>query len=71
MTIKQIWEQFDSEWVLLADPTVNAQGTVIAGKVVSHSVDRDENYRRAIELRLNCAATLYAGRRPADAIIVL
>ena len=71
MTVKQIGKQFDSEWVLLADPKVDALGRVLEGKVVAHSKDRDEVYRKDIELGLKVSATLYTGKMPQDTAIIL
>lgn len=71
LTVKQIHSQFNSEWILLADPEVDANGQVIGGKVVAHSKDRDEVYRKDIELRLKRSATLYTGKIPEDTAIIL
>jgi hypothetical protein len=45
---------------------------VTGGKVVCHSKDRDEVYRRAVALpRPKHYAVLFTGRMPADTAIVL
>ena len=51
LTIAEIHEQFQSEWVLLENPQTNEQLEVQGGLVRWHSKDRDEVYRKAIELR--------------------
>jgi hypothetical protein len=51
LTVAQIEEQFDSEWVLVEDPQTNDALEVQSGKVRWHSKDRDEVYRKAVELR--------------------
>ncbi len=71
LTLDQIKEEFDSEWILLADPEVDRRGQIVRGRVVAHSKDRDEVYRKSIELRLKSAATLYTGKMPKDTAIVL
>jgi hypothetical protein len=71
LTIEQIGSQFDSEWVLLSDLTLDANGQVSGGKVVAHSKDRDEVYRKDIELRLKISATLYTGKMAQDSAIIL
>ena len=71
LTVEQIGERFDSEWVLLDDPTVDSQGQISAGKVVAHSKDRDEVYRKDIELHLKVSATLYTGKMAQDTAIIL
>jgi hypothetical protein len=71
MTMDEIQDQFDSEWVLVEDPEVNEALEVIRGRVVYHSKDRDEVYRKAIELRPKRAAYLYTGKMPEGTAIVL
>ncbi len=62
MTVSQIKRQFESEWVLIGNPETNQNLEVRAGKVLWHSKDRDEVYRKAIELRPRRFAILYTGR---------
>jgi hypothetical protein len=71
LTIAQIEAQFESEWVLVEDPQTNAALEVQSGKVRWHSQDRDEVYRKAVELRPRRFAMLYTGKMPKDTAIVL
>ena len=71
LTISQIHSQFESEWVLVEDPTTNDALEVQSGKVRFHSKDRDEVYRQAVELRPKRFAMLYTGTIPKDVAIVL
>jgi hypothetical protein len=71
MTIDEIQSRFDSEWVLVEDPTTNAALEVLAGKVRCHSKDRDEVYREAVRLRPKRFAMLYTGSMPEDTAIVV
>jgi hypothetical protein len=71
LTIAQIEAQFESEWVLVEDPQTNAALEVQSGKVRWHSQDRDEVYRKAVELRPRRFAMLYTGKMPKDTVIVL
>ena len=61
LTIAEIESQFGSEWVLIEDPQTNESLQVTAGKVVWHSTDRDEVYRKAMELRPSRFAVLFTG----------
>jgi hypothetical protein len=70
MTIAEIENQFVDEWVLLSDPIGDNVFQVQAGKVLWHSKDRDEVYRRALELGPDYAAFLYTGK-PSDEMAVL
>ncbi len=71
LTIDQIQSQFESEWVLVDDPQTNEALEVLSGRVVHHSKDRDEVYRKAVALRLHRSAMLYTGEIPEDIVIVL
>jgi len=67
----QIESRFDSEWVLVEDPRTNEALEVLGGKVLHHSKDRDEVYRRAVALRPGRCAVLYTGEMPEATAIVL
>ena len=71
MSLAEIEERFDSEWVLLEDPETTEALEVTKGKVLWHSKDRDEVYRKAKELRPKHSAILYLGTLPEDAAVVL
>ncbi len=71
MTIGEIESEFDSEWILVDEPETNEHLEVLRGKVVHHSKDRDEVYRKAVALRPKRCAILYTGEIPEDAVVVL
>jgi hypothetical protein len=71
MSLVQIESLFSSEWVLVEDPETNQALEVQRGKVRWHSKDREEVYRKAIELRPRRFAVLYTGQIPEDTAIVL
>ena len=71
LTRNEIETRFPSEWLLINDPDVDQHMSVTRGTVVAHSMDRDEVYQKAIELRLQHAAFLYTGQIPDDMVIVL
>ena len=71
LTIAQIEAQFDSEWILIGDPQTNEALEVQSGKVLWHSKDREEVYRKAVELRPRRSAMLYTGKMPKDTAVVL
>ena len=60
-----------SEWVLVEDPETNDALEVQSGRVSFHSKDRDEVYRKTIELRPKRFAMLYTGKMPENTAIVL
>lgn len=71
LTTDQMEAQFESEWVLVEDPETNDALEVQRGKVRWHSKDRDEVYRKAVELRPKRFAMLYTGKMPEDTAVVL
>jgi hypothetical protein len=71
LSIAQIEAQFDSEWILVGDPQTNEALEVQSGKVLWHSKDREEVYRKAVELRPRRSAMLYTGKMPKDTAVVL
>lgn len=71
MTIAEIENQFDSEWVLVENPQTNEDLEVLKGVVLHHSKDRDEVYRKAVSLRPKRSAILYTGEIPEDTAVVL
>ena len=71
MTIGEIESEFDSEWVLVDEPETNEQLEVLKGKVLHHSKDRDEVYRKAVTLRPKRSAILYTGSIPEGTVVVL
>jgi hypothetical protein len=71
LTIDEICSRFPSEWLLIEDPQTNDSLEVLAGAVLYHAADRDEVYRKAVELRPKRFATLYTGTIPRGTAIVL
>ena len=71
MTLDEINERFDSEWVLLEDPELTKGMEIIRGKVLFHSKDRDELYRKALELRPKHGAIFFVGDPPEEMIYAL
>jgi hypothetical protein len=71
LTLAQIEKRFDSEWVLVDDPQTDDSLEVRGGIVRAHSKDRDEVYRRAIEIRSKRCAIVYTGKMPPGTAIVL
>jgi len=71
MTIAEIESQFESEWVLIEDPQADEALNVLGGKVLYHSKDRDEVYRKAVSLRPKRSAIVYTGKIPEETAVVL
>lgn len=71
LTIAEIQTQYGSEWILVEDPETNEALEVERGRVRYHSKDRDEVYRKAVELRPRRFAMLFTGQMPEGTAIVL
>jgi hypothetical protein len=71
LSFSEIHERFDSEWILIGDPETDDSLNIKQGVVLWHSKDRDEVYRKAIEIHPNHSAILYTGELPDGAAVVL
>jgi len=71
MTIQEIESVFEFEWILVGEPDTDENLEVRGGAVLCHSKDRDEVYRKAIELRPKRFVMLYTGKLPEGTAIVL
>lgn len=70
LTLAEIYSRFDAEWVLLDEPQTTEDLEIQSGKVLAHSKDRDEVYRKAVELHPKRCAVLFTGTIPDDMVIV-
>jgi hypothetical protein len=72
MTVAEMEAAYPGEWLLILEPESNEFNQLLRGRVVFHSKDRDEMYRKAIELPApKRFATRYTGTLPPDTAIVL
>jgi hypothetical protein len=71
MSLAEIETSFKSEWVLVEDPETDETLEVRKGRVLWHSKDRDEVYRKAKELQPKHSAILFTGAIPKDMVIIL
>jgi hypothetical protein len=71
MTLIEMKAKFESEWILFEDPDTTESLEVKSGKVLWHSKDRDEVYRKARELGPKHSAILYTGTIPEEMVVVL
>ncbi|MBM4166039.1 MAG: hypothetical protein FJ218_03860 [Ignavibacteria bacterium] len=71
LTSQEINEQFHSEWVLLENPETNEQLEILRGKLLFHSKDRDEVYRKSLEIKPRSSAILFTGEIPEGTAVIL
>jgi hypothetical protein len=61
LTMAEIEDRFDGEWVLIDEPETNEYQEVLSGRLRFHSSDRDEVDRAMLALRSRRFAVLYIG----------
>ena len=71
MTLEEIEQQFDHEWVLIADPLTDESLAVKSGRVLYHSKDRDEFDRKSLDFKAARFAILYMGKMSDEMEFVL
>lgn len=71
LSLNEIKDKFDSEWVLVGDPETDKNLNVIHGVVLWHSKDRDEVYRKARDISPKSSAFLFTGKTPEGEGIIL
>ena len=71
LTTEEIEARFAPDWVLIGEPQTDDEHHLLGGKVLHHSPDRDEIYRKATELHLDRIAVRYLGTWPEDMALVL
>jgi hypothetical protein len=69
LTMDEIKARYPSEHVLLEDPQTNEHMQVVGGRVLWHSKDLDEVYRKGIELRPKHSAFVFTGLMPDHEIV--
>jgi hypothetical protein len=71
LTRDEIYDRFESEWVLLENPKTDKHHRVLGGTLLCHSKNRDEVYRKGVELKPKRAAILYTGKIPKGTAVIL
>ena len=71
LTLVEMQSQYEAEWILVGEPGTDEALEMRSGTVMFHSKDRDEVYRKAIELQPKRFAMVYTGSLPENTAIVL
>ena len=71
LTLVEMHARFEAEWILVGEPDTDEALEVRSGTVLFHSKDRDEVYRKAIELQPVRFAMVYTGSTQQNSEIVL
>jgi hypothetical protein len=71
LTIDEIKTRYTPEWVLIGEPETDEFQRVLGGKVLFHSPDREDVYRKAVELQPGHFAFRYLGEFPENMAFIL
>jgi hypothetical protein len=71
LSISEIKERYDSDWVLIGNPETDENLNIKQGEILWHSKDRDEVYRKAREMRPVHSAILFTGKLPDNVAVIL
>lgn len=67
----EISERFKDEWVLIDVKDVDENFNIKEGDVIAHSKDKEEIYRKLLEIRPKKFSIEYTGKIPEDLAVVL
>lgn len=71
MKWQEIKKMFKEEWVLIEIRRVDEFFKVMEGEVLAHSKDKNEVYKRLLEIRPKEFTIEYTGEIPKDLAVVL
>jgi len=71
MKWQEIKKMFKEEWVLIEIRRVDESFKVMEGEVLAHSKDKNEVYKRLLEIRPKEFSIEYTGEIPKDLSVVL
>ena len=71
MKWKDIRKAFKDQWVLIQVGKVDESLNVVEGEVLAHSKDKDEVYKKLLQIRPKEFSIEYTGMIPEDLAVVL
>ncbi len=71
MTFEEIKQNYDREWVLIAYTSTDENLQVIKGKVLAHSLNKEEIYQALESATEEHLAIEYMGQVPEDLDLIL
>ena len=71
MTLEEIKQNYDGEWVLIAYSEADENLQVLKGKVIAHAVSKDEIYQALESATEQPLAIEYMGEVPEDLAFIL
>lgn len=71
LTLKEIEEKYDSQWVLIGDVQTNERYELLGGKVLYHGDSREEAYEKVDEFNPRFFAVRWIGEVKSESIFIL
>jgi hypothetical protein len=71
MKWEEIIEKFKNEWVLISIKEVDEAFNIKEGDVIAHSKEKEEIYKKLLELRPTKFSIEFTGKIPEDLSVVL
>ncbi|MBI4657412.1 MAG: hypothetical protein HY735_00960 [Verrucomicrobia bacterium] len=71
LTAQNMRRLFPGEWLLIRDPKLDQDLNLIAGRVIAHSANRDDVYRRLLKASGKSLSIEYTGELPTDHAVAL
>ncbi len=71
MKWEEIVENFKDEWVLIDVEEVDENFNLNEGNVIAHSKNKEDIYKKLLEIKLKSFSIEYTGKIPEDLSVVL
>jgi hypothetical protein len=76
LTMEEMRERYPGEWVLIGCTELDPEMRILRGRILAHSLDRDEVYRQIplsllVDDQIVALAVEYMGEVPEDVVVVL
>ncbi len=71
MKKEEIFKTYKDKWVLIECEQMDENFEVIEGKILYHSKDKDDVYKKLLELRPKDYVIEYTGQIPEDLAVML
>ncbi|WP_293143353.1 MULTISPECIES: hypothetical protein [unclassified Microcoleus] len=71
LTLEEIYSLYPDEWVLIVNPELDEELSVIRGEVLAHATERDEIYSKLSLRNGKSVAIEYTGAIPDNIVMIL
>ncbi|MCC3412459.1 MULTISPECIES: hypothetical protein [unclassified Microcoleus] len=71
LTLEEIFSLYPDEWVLIVNPELDEELSVIRGEVLAHAIERDEIHSKLSLRNGKSVAIEYTGLIPDNLVMIL